>query len=266
MKLLLFISMIFSSSCAGGNIENKPISTSYPDTSISPAMMPPENTITVNYLTGHFDPGNHPDFEKIPDYLADREGLFLQKEALNAFIKMYEAAKKEGINLVIRSATRNFNYQKEIWEKKWKGQTPLSSGENALKSYPDPIDRAMKILEYSSMPGTSRHHWGTDIDLNSFNNNYFEKGKGLEVFNWLNKHASSFGFFRPYTEKGGSRPFGYEEEKWHWSFFPLADKYTSAAEIMLSDEHISGFKGAETAKKIRVVEKYVLAVDKSPAQ
>ncbi|NJK84501.1 MAG: M15 family metallopeptidase [Saprospiraceae bacterium] len=48
----------------------------------------------------------------------------------------------------------------------------------AAATTPNPQERALKILKYSSMPGTSRHHWGTDIDLNSFSNSYFEQGEG----------------------------------------------------------------------------------------
>ncbi len=134
---------------------------------------------------------------------------------------------------------------------------------SAAKKYPDPKTRALKILLYSSMPGTSRHHWGTDIDLNSFVNSYFEKGEGAKIYDWLTANAASYGFCQPYTEKGESRPFGYEEERWHWSYLPLAKQLTELAKVKLKDEAISGFKGAEVAPQIRVVEKYVLGISKS---
>jgi len=120
--------------------------------------------------------------------------------------------------------------------------------------------RALEILHYSSMPGTSRHHWGTDLDFNSFENSYFESGKGLDIYNWLLANAPSYGFFRPYTPKGEARPYGYEEEKWHWSYAPLADEYMKTANSQLHDGLIDGFQGAETAPEIKVVEKYVKGV------
>ena len=83
---------------------------------------------------------------------------------------MVEAAEKEGISFKIISGTRNYFEQKAIWERKWQKYTAL-----------EPIERAKKILEYSSMPSSSRHHWGTDIDLNSLNNSYFNNGKGSEM-------------------------------------------------------------------------------------
>ena len=69
---------------------------------------------------GKFDPDAHADFESIPIQYADREGMYIRKDVFTAYKKMYEAAKKDGVNLQIRSATRNFFYQKGIWERKWR--------------------------------------------------------------------------------------------------------------------------------------------------
>ncbi len=75
------------------------------------------------------------------------------------------------------------------------------------------------ILLYSSMPGTSRHHWGTDFDINELKNSYYDKGDGKIVYTWLKQHAHKYGFCQPYTK---GRKKGYEEEKWHWSYIPVA--------------------------------------------
>ena len=72
------------------------------------------------------------------------------------------------------------------------------------------------------MPGTSRHHWGTDFDINQLNNTYYTKGEGLIIYQWLKKNANKYGFAQPYTEQ---RTEGYKEEKWHWSYLPLAKIY-----------------------------------------
>ncbi|MFM9004881.1 MAG: D-alanyl-D-alanine carboxypeptidase family protein [Flavobacteriales bacterium] len=45
-------------------------------------------------------------------------------------------------------------------------------------------------MKFSSMPGTSRHHWGTDIDLNSVEPSYFLSGKGLLIYQWLSAHRN----------------------------------------------------------------------------
>lgn len=222
-------------------------------------------TWSLDFLMGKFDPSEHVDFIEIPEKYASRPGMYLKGKVFEAFLRMHEAAREEGIELVIRSATRNFDAQKRIWEEKWRGERP-SAGKNARESYPDPVDRALNILLYSSMPGTSRHHWGTDIDLNSFDNSWFQHGEGLKLFSWLNQNAPDFGFCRPYTELNEDRPTGYQEEKWHWSYFPLSSIMTKQAGEELKDEMIAGFLGHETAQKIEVVENYVLGVHPSCLQ
>lgn len=217
--------------------------------------------LDTDYCMGRFEPKSHADFKLIPAKYADRKGLYLRKEVLTSFVDMYEAAKKDGIHLKIRSATRNFNYQKGIWERKWTGATTLSDGTNVAKDIKEPLEKALKILEYSSMPGTSRHHWGTDIDLNAFNNSYFEKGEGKKIYDWLTKNADSYGFCQPYTPKGKDRPYGYNEEKWHWTYNPLGSEITAFAKQNLKNSMITGFKGAETAEDIDVVNKYVLGIN-----
>ena len=220
-----------------------------------------EPSFDANYIMGKFDPAQHPDFVKVDKKYADVEGYFLRKETYASFEKMCEAAKADGVTLTIVSATRNFERQRAIWEGKWSGSRLIENGANAAKKYPDPKTRALKILEYSSMPGSSRHHWGTDIDLNDLDNYTFEQGPGKKVYDWLQKHAHEYGFCQPYTPKGDARPNGYNEEKWHWSYIPVAKKLTDLAARTLTDDMIGGFKGAETAIEIKVVEKYVLGIN-----
>ena len=84
----------------------------------------------LDYIMGKFDPAKHEDFVVIPRKYADREGLYLRKRALNSFVKMQGAAAERGITMEIKSATRNFDYQKRIWDRKYTGTTILSDGTN----------------------------------------------------------------------------------------------------------------------------------------
>lgn len=219
------------------------------------------DSVSLKYIMGLFEPEKDSAFVAISEEHADRTGMYMRKEAYDSFLNMKAAAAAEGIELQIRSATRNFDYQKGIWERKWTGETKLSSGEDASKSFVEPKTRATEILKYSSMPGTSRHHWGTDIDLNNFNNSWFETGEGLKLFVWLEKHAHEYGYCRPYTTKDADRPDGYNEEKWHWSYTPISNHLTSQAEQFLTDEMIKGFLGSEVAADLEVVRKYVLGIN-----
>ncbi len=235
------------------NIEKPKLSNS-----IEPTKM---KNLDIDYCMGRFDPKTHLDFVAIPLKYADREGMYMRADAYASFEKMYSEAAKEGIKFQIRSAARNFNYQKGIWERKWTGATKLSDGTDVSKDISEPVNKALKILEYSSMPGTSRHHWGTDIDLNAFNNEYFEKGEGKKLYDWLVKNGSTYGFCQPYTQKGPQRPDGYNEEKWHWSYQPISQEITEYAEQNMKNEMITDFLGAETAVEIDVVNKYILGIN-----
>jgi len=109
------------------------------------------------------------------------------------------------------------------------------------------------------MPGSSRHHWGTDMDLNDLNNPSFEKGGKYEkVYKWLEDHAAEYQFGQPYT---AGRPSGYQEEKWHWSYLPLSKKFLAIYRQNLSEKDIQGFRGAETATEIGIVKNYVLGIN-----
>ncbi len=191
---------------------------------------------------------------------ANRDGMFMHREAYNAFLEMHDAAKEDGIELIIVSAFRDFDHQKRIWENKWTGQQVLS-GNIYATDIANPVKRAREILRFSAMPGTSRHHWGTDIDLNSLNNRYFESGRGKKEYEWLVENALKFGFCQPYTPKGAGRESGYEEEKWHWSYMPVSATYLSYYPQRITYDDIIGFDGWETARLIYIMEHYVLSVN-----
>lgn len=218
--------------------------------------------LPLKYVVGQFEPAQDSNFVRIDPQYTNKTNIYLHKETYSAFLRMYEAAQKDSITLRIISATRNFNSQKSIWEAKWTGQRKLSDGTNAAE-IADKSQRALRILEYSSMPGTSRHHWGTDIDLNSLNNAFFEKEEGLRIYKWLTTHASTYGFCQPYSPKGSKRPNGYNEEKWHWSYLPLAKRYLQTAKDNLKDQDISGFEGAEIAPAIEVVKNYIFGINEA---
>ena len=232
---VFLIILIFSSVCFSQNkIDSDPL---------------PCQIITKNFVLGKFDYKTNDLFQKV-NAIYTSKTLYLNKIAYFAFVKMYKKAKADGINLKIISGTRNFNEQKWIWERKWKKL-------NNLK----PVDRAEKILEYSSMPSTSRHHWGTDIDLNSLKNSYFESAEGKKEYKWLLDHANRFGFYQVYTDKADGRT-GYNLERWHWSFMPLASKYLNFYNTHINYSDISDFKGFEEAKGLNIIKDYVNGISK----
>lgn len=211
-----------------------------------------QTEVTKEFLLGKFD------FKKDDRFiLIDRKwgnkDIYVQKQTYKAFIKMAGAAKKDGVYLKIVSGTRSFEEQKVIWEKKWNHYQNV---------YNDDIEITLNILKFSSMPGTSRHHWGTDIDINSVKEEYFEKEEGIKIYEWLVKNAPKYGFCQVYTNKKYTQRDGLEEEKWHWSYMALSGVYLESYIKKINYSDITGFLGSETAEDIDIIKKYVEGVDK----
>lgn len=262
LKKIFFLFFVFQlSACAGSNDSGKS-SNKFSEIARHDSLITglQEFSYSDEYLLGKFNPKTDSSFAVIPGRYCNREGMYLRKETIAAFIKMYEAAKKEGVSLKIISATRNFNEQKTIWEAKWNGRR-LVNGKNLAQTIKDETERAKTILRYSSMPGTSRHHWGTDMDLNSLENSYFNSVEGKKTYEWLKKNAAAFGFCQPYSTKSENRPNGFEEEKWHWSYMPLSSVILKEYSQKIKTKNIAGFSGAETAVKLNIIEHYVKGIN-----
>ena len=205
--------------------------------------------LSKDFILGKFDYRKHKDFVKVDSAFCNKE-IYLQKAVYESYQKMHKSALKSGIRLTLISGTRNFYEQKWIWDKKWSTYKNLK-----------PRERAVKILEYSSMPTTSRHHWGTDLDLVSLNNKFFETSYGKKVYSWLQSHAHKHGFYLVYTNKGDGRE-GYNEEKWHWTYVPLSKRYLKYYNQNIVSKDIKGFKGDELVSKLDIIKKYVNGISK----
>ncbi len=151
--------------------------------------------------------------------------ILLEKKTYSAFIKMKDAAEKDGIIIKLVSGFRDFYRQQIIWNNKYKKFTDEFSldGPTAIK----------EIIRFSTIPGTSRHHWGTEIDIIDKN---FENEKDLliskkyedgGIFNslkkWMDKNSKRFGFYIVYDDDS-DRP-GFEYEPWHYTYKPVSDLY-----------------------------------------
>jgi len=145
----------------------------------------------------------------------------LQKEALIAFERLQKEALKEGVSIHIVSAYRSFKQQKYIWNKKYNKY--ISKGLSPKKTIE-------KIIEYSTIPGTSRHHWGTDIDIIDASvvppnelliaKNYEHKGVYFKLKKWMDKKAEKYGFYLVYNNNTNRKGFKYEP--WHYSYKNLS--------------------------------------------
>jgi LAS superfamily LD-carboxypeptidase LdcB len=179
----------------------------------------------------------------------------LHYEAVASFLAMTDAARSAGIELQARSGYRDFNTQLTIWNRKWRGERPL------LDRQSRPLERAAiadadmvdVILTWSSIPGGSRHHWGSDVDVvdaaaipadykvQLTSAEYAREGVFAKLNAWLDANLSRFGFFRPYrTDRGGVCP-----EPWHISYAPVAEAALESLSLsvlrrVLSESNVEG--------------------------
>lgn len=210
------------------------------------------------FLLGRFEPEHDSRFVGFQNHL--RETHFLLQDAYQALMLLLQAAADDGVNLEVLSSTRNFNRQKAIWEAKWNGKTSVSGFEPKEFQALSGKEKALAIMRYSAMPGTSRHHWGTEVDLNSLETEYFSSSEGRLVLDWLENNAPRFGFYRPYTNKGTQRPHGYEAEPWHWSYAPLSKDFLNSYLKLVQYSDIKDFDGAEYAREVQAIAHYVMGV------
>lgn len=208
--------------------------------------------VTKDFLLGKVRRKDNPLFVKVSEEHTERN-IWLLHPVYEAYKRMFEAALADNVKLTITSGHRLFSEQIYEWELRW--DNPRT---NIV--FPNDTEKARYILQYRSMPGTSRHHWGTDIDLNSFKVSYFETNDGKVVYNWLKENAAKYGFYQPYTPLDEKRPAGYQEEKWHWSYKPLAQlMLVKYLELVFIDD-ISGFKGDVATKELPIISEWVCGI------
>ena len=150
------------------------------------------------------------------------DSIQLEKRTFNAFKKMEKAALKDGIKLKIVSAYRSYDRQKTIWNNKYLRFT---------KDYNlEPEKAISEIMRFSTIPGTSRHHWGTEIDIIDgkhkdeedvlIGEKFKKNGIFYEMKKWLDRNSEDYGFYIVYTDDQKRK--GFEHEPWHFSYKPAS--------------------------------------------
>lgn len=173
--------------------------------------------------------------------VADAELIFLDEfncelhpAVATPLRELADAARKEGFNLQVASSYRSFDRQLLIWNNKANGVRPVLDQfgqEIDIKSLSD-TEKVFAILRWSALPGASRHHWGTDLDIYDISNITADyqlqltveetEGDGpfSEFHRWLSQELQENprGFYRPYIAGVG----GIAPEPWHLSYAPIA--------------------------------------------
>jgi LAS superfamily LD-carboxypeptidase LdcB len=169
---------------------------------------------------------------------AEASGAPIHRAVVEPFAVLRAAAADAGFDLAINSGFRSFERQLSIWNRKATGELAV------LDSAARPLDittlgereLVFAILRWSALPGASRHHWGTDIDVYDASAAPPEYevelipaevdagGMFAPMHEWLDARiaaGTAFGFFRPYDrDRGGVAP-----ERWHLSHGPTAAEF-----------------------------------------
>lgn len=174
------------------------------------------------------------------DALIDHASLErpVHRELVPAFLQLQQRARAEGFDLAIASGYRNYARQLRIWNEKATGQRPLldSAGHPLDAATLDDWQRVQAILRWSALPGASRHHWGSDIDVYDraavaadyvvqlTPDEVADNGPFGSLHRWLDEQMARgdcCGFFRPYAnDRGGVAP-----ERWHLSYAPVSQQF-----------------------------------------
>lgn len=184
-------------------------------------------------------------------------GCILHPEATTAFRGLRAAAAKSDIDLVAVSTFRSFEHQLTIWNDKFHGRRPLLDPEGRAleRAALTEAELVRAILLWSALPGASRHHWGTEIDLidraalpsgqrpQLIPSEYSAGGVFERLGAWLPQHCGDYGFFLPYDrDRGGVRP-----EPWHVSFAPVSGIALPALTVDVLAAALSGTELAGAA-------------------
>src|SRR5262245_58993140 len=106
---------------------------------------------------------------KTTEHLVPLEGtkFLIHQQILHDFLRLQKEAREAGHDLQIVSAFRDYNRQLLIWNLKARGERPLFDDRgNQLDFHSlSPVEVMFAILRWSAIPGYSRRHWGTDIDV-----------------------------------------------------------------------------------------------------
>lgn len=145
----------------------------------------------------HLNSDYSPEVIDVPSTYAYAENK-TTKEVLDAFKKMWAAAKSEGLSLIITSSYRTYQTQESLWNR------------YALAHDEQWAD------DYAARAGYSEHQTGLALDIVTYNST-MDNFEESEECKWLEANAYKYGFILRYP-KGQEDLTGYAYEGWHYRY------------------------------------------------
>ena len=205
----------------------------------------------------------------------DDSDIHVHRDMIAPLHSLQKKARAAGFELKVVRGFRGFSAQQNIWNLKASGKRALLDPRGKPLPFESlsPIAIVEAILRWSALPGASRHHWGTDIDVydaSACAAGYKVQLTPMEVeaggpfapmHDWLDENMETFHFFRPYAkDRGGVSP-----ERWHLSYEPLATDYLAHHTIKLLQETIDHsdmlLKELVLERLPEIYSRYVLNID-----
>lgn len=152
-----------------------------------------------HYLAADFVPADIAALKPNDFYLLNRNDLSLRLPVEKALRKMALAAKEDGINLVVSSTYRSYDYQKNLYER------------NVRQ-----LGKAVADRE-SAPPGASQHQLGVAVDFGSITDEFAQTKQGR----WLAENAGDYGWSLSFPD-GYEDVTGYRWECWHFRYVGIA--------------------------------------------
>ncbi|HUO56554.1 MAG TPA: D-alanyl-D-alanine carboxypeptidase family protein [bacterium] len=147
-------------------------------------------------------------------------GQYALKDVMEAYWAMKAEAARAGWRLILVSGYRSFYSQRRVWNNYDK---PLLANSDLSQKA-----RVRSIMSVVSVPGLSRHHWGTELDISEetlrgrlLKINKDTPKKVIDFYAWMEENAPRFGFCKVYLGIKGA----VVDEPWHWSYFPFSKFY-----------------------------------------
>ncbi len=203
---------------------------------------------------------------------------WLHRHAAGPFLALRRAAAAGGLELRVASSFRDFERQRGIWNAKFFGERPVLDRRGQVVDVMalDERRRVLALLVWSALPGASRHHWGTDVDVvegkaviaghrpRLIPSEYRRGGAFYPLTCWLDQNMRRFGFFRPYQQAGQ----GVQPEPWHLSFAPVARLALKALtpELLVSTIKGRGVEGEAAILELmpQIHQRYVCGISMPP--
>lgn len=153
----------------------------------------------------------------VPHIIRPNEAMMINRIAYEHYLKLYEKAKSQGLSLVIYSAYRSYDKQKELFD---------TSG--------------VTETDYLARPGHSEHQTGLALDLGTIDSGLTEHFEKTPEFTFLKSFAHQEGFILRYP-KGKERITGYAYEPWHFRYVGVEAARIIYQENLTFEEYLARY-------------------------